>query len=149
MTTAANRFEAQVRCPQLLFDQQKRGEITAPMFLAMVWLYSWAGWKTGIVQHASAGGLHIATFGAFSVRTYQAAMNRLEKMGWITRHIVHGSRTDFPITLHNYKWVDEEGKTHILNPKPLVAAVEKRPHRRVNKGTSKHSASEGCGRKTD
>jgi hypothetical protein len=117
------------------------------MVVAMLCLRDWSDWKTGIVKHASAGGLRTATSRAFSVRTYQSAMNRLEKMGWITRHIVNGSRTDFPVTVHNYKWVDEDGKTHILNPKPLtVAAVEKRRKRHVNTGASNDSASDGCGR---
>jgi hypothetical protein len=140
-------FENEVRTPELLFDQKSRGEITLPMLLAMIYLRKWADWRTGKVAHASAAGLCTATR-EYSVRTFQAAMKKLEEMGWITQHIVHGSRTDFPVTLHNFKWRDQEdGKVHILNSKPLVTpAVEKRRHRPAKKGTSKTSVTEGCGR---
>jgi hypothetical protein len=108
-----------VRIPQPLFDQQKTGAITVPMFMTMSWLYRWSNWHTGKVAFASAGGLRKAMGDVFSVRTIQAAMKELEQMGWITRHLVKGSREDFPVTIHNYKWIDEYGEAHILNPQTI------------------------------
>lgn len=146
MTTAASDFDYDVRFPQFLLDQLGRGEVTASMVLAMLCLRRWADWKTGMVKHASAGGLSKVTAKAYSVRTFQAAMLRLEKMGWITRHIIPGSRQDFAVTLHNYKWIDEDGKVHILNPKPLTVAVERVRQARANKATSVDSGTDRCGR---
>ncbi|MGA8621117.1 MAG: hypothetical protein WB660_21660 [Candidatus Sulfotelmatobacter sp.] len=88
---------------QRLFEQMQNGEVTVAMFIAMSWLYRWSDWTTGRVNHASAGGPHAATAYAYSVRTFQLAMKRLEEMGWITRHTVNGSHKDYPVTLHNYK----------------------------------------------
>jgi len=107
-----------VRIPQLLLEQLSRGEISVSMLLAMTFLYRWSDWKTGIVAHTSAGGLETATRHAYSQRTFQHAMKRLEKMGWITRHIVPGGRGSFAVTIHNYKWVDEDGEVRMLNSKP-------------------------------
>jgi hypothetical protein len=147
MTTAASKFDPQVRCPQLLLDQEKRGEISVPMLLTMLWLHNWANWKTGIVQHASAGGLRTATARAFSVRAFQVAMKKLEKIGWITRHTVTGSHQDYPVTLHNYKWTDEAGNVHILNGKPLVVprrALRKNSQRPLDSVASRDRATEAC-----
>ncbi len=147
MTTAASSFHFDVRFPQLLLDQMGRGEMTVSMLLAMMYLHKWADWKTGQVAHASAGGLRTATARAFSVRTFQLAMKRLEDMGWITRHTITGSHQDYQVTLHNYKWVDEAGKIHILNNKPLVAprlARKKHGKHPVNSSASKDHATEAC-----
>jgi hypothetical protein len=129
-----NHFEFDVRIPQFLIDQLKRGEITASMLVTMTLLYSWANWKTGRVRNASAGGLRTASQKAYSERTFSDSLKRLEEMGWITRHMILGSHKDYPITLHNYKWVcddaceehkeDGAGKLHILNPKELRDYVE-------------------------
>jgi hypothetical protein len=108
-----------------MLQQQARGEITTSMMTAMMWLRSWSNWKTGNVEHSSAGGIRTATGRAFSVRTFQSAMKKLEQMGWITRHTVKGSHQDYGVTLHNYKYVDEDGKVLILNPKPLTIAPKK------------------------
>jgi hypothetical protein len=128
LITGTNKARFDVRIPELLLGQMRNGTVTVSMLLAMTFLYRWADWKTGRVEHASAGGLRTATARAFSVRTFQSAMKRLEDMGWITRHIVNGSRQDYPVTLHNYKWVDETGEVHILNCKSLVAG---KPARRL------------------
>jgi hypothetical protein len=134
-----------VRLPLVMLQQQARGEVTTSMMTAMLWLRSWADWKTGIVEHASAGGLRTATGRAFSARTFQSAMQKLEKMGWITRHIVKGSHEDYAVTLNNYKWRDEQGNVHILNPKPLILARKKPAKHKARKDTSGKSVSKPCG----
>jgi hypothetical protein len=139
-------FRRDVRIPKLLLDQLSRGEIIAPMLLAMTYLHKWSDWKTGRVAHASAGGLHTATSAAYSVRTFQDAMSRLQKMGWITRHIIRGSREDYPVTLHNYKALNDEGEVVILNSRAIVAPERKRKPQR-NKGTSVDSTGDSCARK--
>ncbi len=111
--------EFDVRIPELLLEQLQRGEITVSMYVTMSLLYKWANWKTGRVQRVCASNLVHATQGAYSDRTYQEAMRRLEEMGWITRHMTPGSRKWYPVTIHNYKWADDAGKIHILNPKEL------------------------------
>jgi hypothetical protein len=117
---AANSQEGKawldVRIPQPLFDQLRTSAITVPMFMAMGCLYRWSDWYTGNVAHASAGGLRKATGNACPLRTIQRAMKRLEEMGLITRHIIEGSHEDYSVTIHNYKWLDEHGHAHILNP---------------------------------
>lgn len=127
-------FEFDVRIPQHLIDQLRAGEITGSMLTTMTLLYSLANWRTGRVKHISAGGLVTLSSDAYSDRTFQDAMRRLENMGWITRHMVNGSKKDYPVTIHNYKWVCDDsceehkeegaGKVHILNPKPLTVCTE-------------------------
>jgi hypothetical protein len=154
MSTVASKPWFDVRIPQLLLDQLKAGAVTVSMFLAMTLLYRWSDWRTGVVQHASAGGLHTATARAFSVRTFQSAMKRLEAMGWITRHIVKGSHKDFTVTIHNYKWIDVKGKVRIINPSPNdelalstagKPAVKKNGETTVKKDSSKECGHDACG----
>jgi hypothetical protein len=150
-------FEFDVRIPQFLIDQLKRGEITASMLTTMTLLYSWANWKTGRVRNASAGGLRTASQKAYSERTFSDALKRLEEMGWITRHMIHGSHKDYPITLHNYKWVCDDtceehkkegaGKVHILNPKELKDYVETQIARCDE--ASNEGSDEGCDEGSD
>ena len=123
-----------VRIPQELIDQLRRGEITGSMLTTMTLLCSLANWRTGRVRYVSAGGLKTLSQGAYCEKTFQDAMQRLEKMGWITRHMTPGSHKDYPVTIHNYKWFcddtcqkhkkDGAGKVHILNPKELVISGE-------------------------
>jgi hypothetical protein len=134
-----------VRIPLVMLQQQARGEITTSMMTAMMWLRSWSNWKTGNVEHSSAGGIRTATGRAFSVRTFQSAMKKLEQMGWITRHTVKGSHQDYGVTLHNYKYVDEDGKVLILNPKPLTIAPKKSRARKTRalRKTAEHPVKTG------
>jgi hypothetical protein len=142
MKISDSDFGLDVRMPIVMLQQQARGEVTTAMMTAMMWLRSWSNWKTGLVERASAGGLRTATGQAFSLRGFQRAMKQLEQMGWITRHIVKHSANDYGVTLHNYKYVDEEGNVHILNPKPLILAPKKT---RAQKKTTKHPAKTGQG----
>lgn len=119
----AHNFEYDVRIPQVLVKQMMEGEVTVAMLAAMNVLHMWADWRTGRVRRVSASGLHFACNSAYSVRTFSEALRKLEAMGWITRHTVAGSHKWYPVTIHNYKWVDDAGKVHILNPKELVACA--------------------------
>jgi hypothetical protein len=154
MSTAEDKAWLDVRIPQRLFDQQRTGAITIAMFMTMSWLRRWADWRTGRVAHASAGGVRTAMGRAFSVRTIQLAMKQLEEMGWITRDLIDGSHEDYPVTLHNYKWIDEYGEGHILNPKPCVELARKVARKvtrkntaetTVNTATSSLASDEACG----
>jgi hypothetical protein len=101
------------------------------MLVTMTLLCNWVAWDTGVVKAVSAGGLHTWSNKAYSSKTFQVAMKNLETMGWITRHMTHGSMKDYSITIHNYKWMGRcadksccnaetiAGKVHILNPKTL------------------------------
>lgn len=146
-----------VRIPQPLFDRLRTGTITVPMFMTMGCLYRWADWHSGKVAYASAGGLRKATGDAYPLRTIQFAMKRLEELGFITRHLVDGSHEDYPVTIHNYKWLDEHGEAHILNPKTtshvarkitrkIARKVARRNHREVtvNESTSSVPSVDAC-----
>jgi hypothetical protein len=108
-----------VRIPQALVDQMMAGEITCAMLTTMTILYKWANWGTGVVRFCSARGLVTASHKAYSERTFQACLQKLEAMGWITRHMVPGSHKDYAVTLHNYKVMDDAGKVQIINPRKL------------------------------
>lgn len=130
-------FDFDIRIPDALVQQMMNGEITCSMLVTMVILYKWSNWDTGIVRRVCASSLHHASGEAYSVRTFQDALLRLEKIGWITRQIIAGSHKWYPVLIHNYKWVGacgdpkccpkpEQGdsgesarKVHILNPKNI------------------------------
>lgn len=112
-------FEFDVRIPDALIQQMMDGEITCSMLVTMTLLYKWANWATGRVRFCSAGGLVTATHKAYSERTFQVCLQKLDEMGWITRHMVRGSRKDYPVTIHNYKVVDDAGKVSVINPSDI------------------------------
>lgn len=130
-------FDFDIRIPDILVQQMMDGEITCAMLVTMVILRKWSNWDTGIVRRVCASSLCYAANEAYSVRTFQDALLRLEKMGWITRQIVNGSHKWYPVVIHNYKWVgvcgdqkccpkpekgdsgEPAGKVHILNPKKI------------------------------
>lgn len=112
-------FEFDVRIPDALVRQMMDGEITCAMLTTMTILYKWANWSTGRVKWVSSGGLRTASHKAYSDRTFRISLQRLEEMGWITRHMVPGSLKDYAVTINNYKVVDDAGKVRILNPKEL------------------------------
>jgi hypothetical protein len=115
----AHNFEHDVRIPQALVDQWMEGEITTAMYSTMTILYRWAKWDTGVVRATSAGGLYFKSNGAYSIRAFQEALRKLEAMGWVTIYHTQGSRNMYPVVINNYKWCDDAGKVHILNPKEL------------------------------
>jgi hypothetical protein len=112
-------FEIDVRIPSVLVQQMMDGEITCAMLVTMTILYKWAAWGTGRVRWCSAGGLRTASRKAYSERTFQECLRKLEEMGWITRLMTRGSHEDYPVIIHNYKVTDDAGKVHILNPKDI------------------------------
>ena len=119
MNSSKLNFEYDVRIPDALVQQMLDGEITCAMMITMVILYKWANWKTGRVRWVSSGGLRTASHKQYSDRTFRVSLQKLEGMGWITRHMTPGSHKDYPVTIHNYKFVDDAGKVHILNPKDI------------------------------
>jgi hypothetical protein len=122
-------FEYDVRIPVALIKQMMEGEITAAMLLTMNMLYLWSNWNTGKVRRVCASSLCYASGKAFSERTFSEALRKLEWMRWITRRMVKGSTKWYPVLLHNYKWVDDAGKVHILNPTE-IKVYEKFPEGR-------------------
>lgn len=52
------------------------------------------------------------------------SLKRLEEMGWITRHMTPGSHKWYSVTIHNYKFVDDAGKIHILNRKEIKTSLQ-------------------------
>jgi len=102
----ANEYEdspLEVRIPIRYFDMLMDGEITGSMLLTMGMLYRWSDWGNGKVKKVSASGLATATADAFHKNTYQDALQRLEQMGEIERHMTLGSHKSFPVTIHNYR----------------------------------------------
>lgn len=120
-TKKSLNFDYDVRIPEALIQQMMDGEITGAMLLTMNVLYKWSNWGTGIVRHVCASSLCLATHKAFSERTFSEALRKLEWMRWITRHMVAGSTSWYPVILHNYKRTDDAGKIHIINPTQIVA----------------------------
>jgi hypothetical protein len=113
----------------MFIDLLHSGDITQNMFTTMFILYTWSDWDTGIVRFASASGI-AQWFGKdeygnrISVSTVKRTLRRLEQRGFITRHMIKGSRKSYSITIHNYKvWeAGEEGVTEekTINPKKTV-----------------------------
>ena len=152
-------FDYDVRIPRALIQQMMDGDITPSMLLTMNVLYKWADWSTGRVRWCSSGGLRTATHKAYSDRTFRVSLERLEEMGWITRHMVPGSHKDYPLTIHNYKWVCDEtckehkkdgaGKVHILNRKkikvcdPFKVGACREPSHEGSQETSQETSHEG------
>lgn len=141
MSTVEAQSWLDVRIPQRLFDQLKTGAITIAMFITMACLYRWSDWHSGKVAYASAGGLRKATGDVYSLRMIQRAMKKLEEMGWITRHILEGSHEDYSVTIHNYKWIDENGAGQILNPK-TSSAVSRKMTRNVTRSVTRKNRGE-------
>ena len=113
-----------VRIPEHFLDKLHEGEITAAEWLTLSILHKWANWKTGRVRNASAGGLRTWSHKAYSERTFSEALRTLELRGHLTRHMVHGSHEDYPITLHNYPVYDDAGNLQMINPKDTLTWKE-------------------------
>lgn len=128
------RYEFDVRIPDVLIQQMMDGEITAAMLVTMTILYKWSDWNTGKVRRVCASSLYMASQKAFSERTFSEALRKLEWMRWITRKLVAGSTKWYPIIIHNYKWVDDAGKVHILNPTD-VKVYDKFPEGRCDEAS--------------
>ena len=144
MTLEAANLCRDVRIPELLLEQLTRGQITAPMLLTMAFLYKWSDSRTGKVAYSSGGGLETVTRSTYSDRTFQDAMKRLEAMGWITRRMTRGSKNSYPITIHNYKSLDDNGYVAILNPRRVNATVRQRGRPPWNKATYSTEPSTYC-----
>lgn len=104
-------------------DGIKHGRFTVPMVLTMLFLHRYADFQTGEVKYTSGATLETLSGGEYSARTFSRALNRLEQMGYITRHNVLGSNEPFPVTIHNFERVetDKDGNDFmtILNPKKV------------------------------
>ncbi|MBZ5671370.1 MAG: hypothetical protein LAO04_16770 [Acidobacteriia bacterium] len=111
-------------------DGLKRGNFTVPMLLTMALLHRYADWKTGELEYTSAATLVTLSRGAYAERTFSEALRRLEKMGYITRHMEPGSHDTFPVTIHNFEVVEtgEDGVDFIVtvNPKRTITWREAR-----------------------
>ncbi|MGO9270469.1 MAG: hypothetical protein ACLQOO_09490 [Terriglobia bacterium] len=95
--------EIEVRMPRKFAYLMRDGEITAAMYLTMSLLYTWADWDTGVVKNVSAKGLVTFSNHAFRRNTFQDALNRLEKLGHITRHMTLHSRQSYRVTINNFR----------------------------------------------
>jgi hypothetical protein len=131
-------FEFDVRIPDALVQQMMDGEITASMLIAMTILYKWSNWSTGKVRRVCAASLCYASHEAYSERTFSEALRKLEWMRWITRRMVAGSHKWYPVTIHNYKIVDDAGKVHILNPTD-IKVYDKFPEGRCDEASDETS----------
>ncbi|HXW89371.1 MAG TPA: hypothetical protein VEK33_02380 [Terriglobales bacterium] len=132
-----------VRIPHVLVEQMMQGQITCSMLVTMVILYKWSNWHTGKVRAVCASSLHYASQEAYSVRTFSYSLQKLEQMGWITRHTTAGSHKWYPVTIHNYKFVDDAGKIHLLNPKDLTMCGEiEKAHRDEASGETSDEGSD-------
>ncbi len=123
-TNMALDFQFDVRIPAVLIEQMMQGEITCAMLVTMTILYKWSNWNTGRVRRVCASSLQLASQKAYSERTFQDSLKRLEEMGWITRYMTRGSHKWYPVTIHNYKVVDDAGKIHILNPHEIRSSMQ-------------------------
>ena len=95
--------DLEVRMPRKFAEMLMRSEITGSMYLTMSMLYTWANWKTGIVDRVSAQGLETSTNHVLSAGAYQDALKRRDDTGYITRYIIHGSRLMYRVKIHNFK----------------------------------------------
>jgi len=84
------------------------GKITNKMFNVMVWLFSRANFKTGIVKMVSAKRIQLEQWADDREqdrpceRTIQEILYRLDQCRYITSHHQQGVRGSYPVTLHNY-----------------------------------------------
>ena len=138
MSNTNLNFEYDVRIPDALIQQLLDGEITGAMLLTMTILYKWSTWGTGKVRRVCASSLCYASQKAFSERTFSEALRKLEWMRWITRHMVTGSTKWYRVTIHNYKWTDDAGKVHILNPTD-IKVYDKYPEGRCGEASKEGS----------
>jgi hypothetical protein len=132
-----------VRLPEHFLDKLHEGEIRASELLTISILFKWANWTTGVVPCASAGGLETWSNNAYCADTFCKALQRLEQMGHITRLMKVGSNRDYPVMLHNYPKLGEDGKTELINQqevipmKPMMISPEDaRASRKSPKGRS-------------
>ncbi len=127
------------------YSQLHEGHLTPAMLLTMCILYNWANWDTGRVKNVSAGGLHTWTRKAYSERTFSEALRKLELMGWITRHMKQGSHKSYPVTIHNYKVMDDAGNIQVINPMNITIYEEFPSGRRdESSGETSREHSEGA-----
>ena len=138
-------FHFDVRIPAVLIEQMMQGEITCAMLVTMTILYKWSNWSTGTVRAVCASSLHLASHKAYSEKTFQESLKRLEEIGWITRQMTLGSHKWYPVTIHNYKFVDDAGKIHILNPKEIKSYLQSE---QVRCGEASGEASDGASNET-
>jgi len=93
-------------------DGLRSGDFTPAMLVVMNILMRWSN-RDGEVQVCSASYFVTMTSNAYSERTFSEALHRLERMGYITRHMTFGSHQSYPVTIHNYEVMvtDEDGAT--------------------------------------
>jgi len=89
--------------PRKFAEMLMRSEITGSMYLTMSMLYTWANWKTGIVDRVSAQSLETSTNHVLSSGAYQDALKRWDDTGYITRYIIRGSRMMYRVKIHNFR----------------------------------------------
>ncbi len=112
-----NRFAL---IPYDLYDDLANGEISFPMFQAMVFLHKWADWATGTVRKVRAKRLEAAAGEeGFAARTFQRALKNLHNSGRITSHHIRGSKKWYEIDLNNYRALTGALKDTVLRPTEL------------------------------
>jgi hypothetical protein len=109
------------RIPYAVFDARENGELTPSMFLAMVWLFKWADWSSGSVEKMCAERLVWATEGEFEKRTFEEALQNLQKARWIHSHHKQGSKRPYRVDICNYVALSGALKNQILNPSVIKA----------------------------
>jgi hypothetical protein len=107
------------RLPYSVFDSRESGELTPSMFLAMVWLFKWADWSSGSIEKMCAERLVWATEGEFEKRTFEEALQNLQKAGWIHSHHKQGSKRPYRVDICNYVALSGAQKNQILNPSEI------------------------------
>ena len=105
--------------PFSLVDDLEDRKITNSMFCVMCLLYRWASFQTGRIRHTSAKA--IAEAGDMKFRTVQDSLLRLDKQGYIQRHMSLGNHNWYPVTINNFMASVERPK---MGPdgKPCIGA---------------------------
>src|ERR1035437_349247 len=120
--------------PGQLTDDWTSGTITSKMFLVLVWLYTNANFKTGVVgdrkgKRVTAAKIRDEAWADEGedrpcLRTVQELLYRLDKCGYITRLKTLGKRGSYKVILHNYaaliKGKDGALKEVVLSPRDIT-----------------------------
>jgi hypothetical protein len=113
-----------VNLPLRFFQDRAAGRITPLMFDCLVWAWQHAGYRTGIVERASAGmilrDLWPNKKGSPSLSSVQRALNRCGKCGYISlpKAYIHGE--NYRIFCHGYV-VASDGRKLAIYPKETVS----------------------------
>jgi len=116
-----------VNLPLRFFNDLREGRITITMFLVLAWVWWHAGYRTGVVERASAGmilgDMWPMKKGRPSLSKVQRAVKLCADCGYISVPKGYNHDENYPITAHGYIVICDEGKI-ALRPKPTISYRE-------------------------